>query len=65
MSSESDSIGDSVASAASSGDEWELMHYVHEVSSHSQPLDAADATESPIESAQSREHCFYGLIKRQ
>jgi hypothetical protein len=24
-----DSIGDSVASAASSGDEWELMHYVH------------------------------------
>ena len=43
-----DSIGDSDASAASSGGKWELMHYVHYVSSHLPTLDAADASESPV-----------------
>ena len=47
----SDSIADSDASAASNGGKYELMYYVHEVSSHLPPLDAADASESAIESA--------------
>ena len=41
-----DSIADSDASAASNGGKQELMHYVHQVSSHLPPLDGADASDT-------------------
>ena len=49
-SSSPDSIGDSDASAASSGCQLELTYWTECISSNWQPLDAADASESPIKS---------------
>ena len=46
-----DSIADSDASAASSGGKWELTSWTECISSYLPPLDAADASESAIESA--------------
>ena len=45
MELQADSIGDSDASAASSGGKQELMHNLHQVSSHLPPLDGVNASD--------------------